>query len=196
VIQICRNRGWSVPHDVAMIAGSNEASLCDHPQPGLTSVELGYGRIGYEAARLLDRLMDGEPRPTRPILMPPVGLIVRASTDFFAVEDESVAAALRFISSHIREPIGVDDIAEAVGVSRRTLECRFREQMDRPIAAEVRRLRIELAKRRLAESDASIGRVAQESGFANASRMSEVFQRELGLTPRDYRGQCRVKGVA
>ena len=60
VAQICYNRGWRVPEDVAIIAGRNEETFCEHLHPTLTSVELGYERIGYEAARLLDRLMDGE----------------------------------------------------------------------------------------------------------------------------------------
>jgi LacI family transcriptional regulator len=47
---MCRQQGWRVPHDVAIIAGMNEESLCEHPRPSLTSVELGYDRIGYEAA--------------------------------------------------------------------------------------------------------------------------------------------------
>jgi hypothetical protein len=36
---------------VAMIVGSNEETLCDHPRPSLSSVQMGYERIGYEAAR-------------------------------------------------------------------------------------------------------------------------------------------------
>lgn len=97
VIQICRRRGWRVPGDVAIIAGSNEEVLCNHPRPSLTSVEFGYERIGYEAARLLDELMKSRskrrgPRNQSPkqVLLPPQGLIVRESTDFYAVNDEVV----------------------------------------------------------------------------------------------------------
>ncbi len=57
VVQACRNLGWRVPEDVAIIAGRNEETLCEGLRPTLSSVELGYERIGYEAAKLLDRLM-------------------------------------------------------------------------------------------------------------------------------------------
>ncbi|MDP6447104.1 MAG: substrate-binding domain-containing protein [Pirellulaceae bacterium] len=43
----------------------------------MTSYELGYERVGYEAARLLHQLMDGEQPPSEPILLPPQGLVVR-----------------------------------------------------------------------------------------------------------------------
>ena len=193
VIQICRNRGWSVPHDIAIIAGDNERTLCSHPAPGLTSIEVGFDRIGYEAARLLDQLMDGGSRPTRPLVLPPIGLVARASTDFFAVDDPLIAEALRYISSHLREPIGVDDIAAAVDTSRRTLENRFRSEMGITVAAEVRRLRIEMAKRLLTESGEPIRLIARETGFRTSKQLSEVFRRELDTTPRAFRKQMKVE---
>ena len=100
VAQMCRTRGLRVPEDVAIIAGWNEETLCEQPRPSLTSVELGNKRIGYEAARLLHRLMDGEAPPSEPILLPPQGLVVRESTDFRAVDDQLVASALTFISAN------------------------------------------------------------------------------------------------
>ncbi|MBT3202513.1 MAG: substrate-binding domain-containing protein [Phycisphaerales bacterium] len=41
IAQMCRQRGWRVPHDVAITAEKNEESLCEHPRPSLTSVEWG-----------------------------------------------------------------------------------------------------------------------------------------------------------
>ena len=187
VAQMCLNRGWHVPQDAAIITGQNELTLCEHPAPSLTSVEVGFERIGYEAAHLLDRLMDGESPPAEPILLPPVGIVVRESTDFFAVEDAVVAAALRFIADHIHEPIGVPDVAAAVSTSRPTLNLRFRKHLGRPIAAEIRRLRLERAKRELAQSDQTIYRIAHDAGFGDAKTFSKIFRREVGMTPREYR---------
>ncbi|MBT3199970.1 MAG: substrate-binding domain-containing protein, partial [Phycisphaerales bacterium] len=123
IAQACRQRGWRVPHDVAIIAGMNEESLCEYPRPSLTSVELGFERVGYEAARMLDRLMDGDTQPTEPILLPPKSLVVRESTDFFAVEDPVMSAALEFIAANSqRHQIGADDVARAVEIGLRTLQ--------------------------------------------------------------------------
>jgi len=159
VAQICRRRGWRVPQDVAIVAGANEEQLCEYPRPSLTSLERGYQRIGYEAARLLAELMD-ERRAKREgktdakpqhIFIPPQCLVVRESTDFFAVEDELVAAALEFIAANSHRRIGQDDVSRAVNAETRTLQSRFRKVLDLPIAATIRQVRMERAKRELVQ---------------------------------------------
>lgn len=192
VVQACHQRGWRVPADVAIIAGKNEETLCEHPQPSLTSVEIGYERVGYTAARLLDQMMAGQAVPTEPMRIPPQGLIVRESTDFLAVENELVASALRFIAANSHRRIGPDNVAQAVGAETRTLQNHFRKVLDRPIATEIRRVRIERAKRELAMTDRSLFEIARDVGFGKAMRMYEIFRRELGLTPSEYRKRLHV----
>jgi len=191
VAQMCRNRGWRVPQDVAIITGANEETICEHPRPTLTSVEIGYERIGYEAARLLDQLMDGGRRPAEPILLPALSLVVRESTDFFAVDDELIARALAYIAAKSHLEIGPDDVAEAVNTHRRTLQRHFKKYLGRPIATEIRRVRIERAKRELSQSNNSLAQIARDVGFGKAMRMCEVFQRELGIAPSEYRRNRR-----
>ncbi len=192
VVQACHRRGWHVPTEVAIISGKNEETLCEHPRPSLTSIEIGYDRIGYEAAQLLDQMISKPKKKVGSIRLPPQGLIVRESTDFFAVEDALVAAALRFISANCHRSIGPDEVAQAISCETRTLQNHFRKALDRPIATEIRRLRIERAKRELAQSKRPIEEIAHDTGFGSATRMGEVFQRELGLTPTEYRKQRQV----
>ncbi len=193
VVQLGHDRGWRVPEDVAIIAGQNQETLCEYPRPSLTSVEMGYERIGLEAARLLDRLMDGEPPPAEPTLMPPQGLVVRESTDFFAVDDKLVAAALVFISANSHRRIGPDEVAEAVGAETRTLQNYFRRVLDRPVATEIRRVRIERAKRELTQSQRPLAEIARDVGFGDIQQLYVVFRREVGITPSDYRKQRKLE---
>jgi LacI family transcriptional regulator len=193
VVQACRRRGWRVPADVAIIAGKNEETLCEHLRPTLSSIEIGYDRIGYEAASLLDRLMDGAAPPEKPILLPPLGLVVRESTDFFAVENKLVASALAYISANSHRSIGPDDVARVVGAETRTLHNHFRKVLDRTVAAEIRRVRIERAKRELANSKRRLADIARDVGFGDEKRLYEIFRRELGITPREYRKQRQLE---
>lgn len=192
VTQECHHRGWRVPADVAIIAGKNQEVMCEHPRPSLTSIEIGYESIGYEAARLLDRIMEGKPAPAQPIRLPPRGLVVRESTDFFAVENDLVASALRFISANGHHRIGPIDVARAVGAETRTLQNHFRKVLDRPIATEIRRVRLERAKRELVQGNRRLSEIARDVGFGEAIRMCEVFRRELGVTPSAYRKQRQM----
>ncbi len=195
VAQTCADLGLHVPGDAAVIAGGNEPTLCHYPEPSLTSLDYGYDRIGYEAARLMDSLLAGDPPPTAPLLLPPRELVVRHSSDFLYVADAVVMSAMRFIASHSSKPISVDDVAEAAGVSRRTLESRFKSNTDRSVAAEIRRVRIEHAKRLLAAEDLSIAEVAKIAGFKSNAQLCRVFQNELNTSPRAYRRQRQLHGT-
>lgn len=187
--QMCRNRSWRVPQDVAILCGHNEDTICEHTDPGLSSVDYNWERIGYEAAAMLDRLMDGEPPQPEPLLLPPTGILQRASTDFFAVEDELVSEALRYIAANLHKSINVSDVVEAIEMSRSTLERKFRDHLGLPIAKEIARLRLERVKRHLTESGMHIKRIAYETGFVDATTLCRVFRRELGTTPGQYRKQ-------
>jgi len=218
VAQVCRHEGWRVPEDVAIIAGWNEETYCEHLSPTLTSVEIDCERVGYEAARLLDELMDeadarqtrgkkakpnkkdndkqdpdaakaDQPAEPRHILMPPRGLVVRESTDFFAVENEVLRAALEYIAANCSEKIRPADVAKATSVEPRTLQRRFKKYLGRGIGTEIRRVRLERAKRELAQTDRTIASISHHVGFGPPMRMYEVFCRELGVTPSEYRRQ-------
>lgn len=194
VVQAAQRRGWRVPVDVAIVAGKNQETLCEHPRPSLTSVEIGYDRIGYTAAGLLEQLIDGHEKPVEPIRLAPHGLVVRESTDFYAVENAVVAAALAYIAANSHRPIGPDAVARAVGAETRTLQNYFRKSLKRPIANEIRRVRVERAKRELAQGDRALTAIARDVGFGTIQRLYEVFRRELGLSPGAYRKLHRLKG--
>lgn len=197
VVTMCRSRRWRVPEDVAIIAGYNEETFCEHLRPTLSSVEVGFERVGYEAARLLHGMMEGnEPEEPRHILLHPQGLIVRESTDFFAVDHPLVRAALEFIAANSHRPIATGDVARAVATGQRTLERCFRKYLERPIAAEIRRVRIERAKRELTQSDRSLADIARDAGFGVEQRMYQIFRRELGITPMQYRRDQKESGGA
>jgi LacI family transcriptional regulator len=187
VAQECLQRGWRVPEDVAIITGRNEEALCESPRPTLSSIEVGFERQGYEAARLLDQLMNGKKPPSGPLLIPPLGVVIRESTDFFAVDDETVTAALKYISQNAHRNIGPDDVARSIAVESRTLHRRFQKHLNRPVAREILRVRLERAKRELVQGKRSMEEIARAVGFGGAMRMCDIFRRELGVSPRQFR---------
>ena len=190
LIDVCRLKGLSVPQDVAVIGNSNEEVICASPPPALTSIDLGYTQVGYQAAVLLDRLMNGEKPPSEQLISP-AELVPRQSTDSYAVDDPLVARALRFIAEHGHEPIKVNDVAAAIPITRRSLERRFQKALRRTIAEEITRLRLERAKRRLVEADEPLKKVATASGFSNPTHFYRAFVRLEGISPKKYRQQRR-----
>ena len=122
LMDVCRAKGLHVSQDVALIGTSNEPEICNSPDPGLTSIDMGFGKVGYRAAALLDHLMSGGTPPETPELIAPAELVPRRSTDIYASEDLLVARALRYISENSHRRIQVKDVAGAVATTRRTLE--------------------------------------------------------------------------
>ncbi len=191
LIGMCRSKSLRVPRDVAVVGGGNEGVVCAAPPPTITSIDLGYAQVGYQAAALLDRLMDGEKPPDETQWHPPAELVPRQSTDAYAVDDPLVARALRFIAEHGHEPMKVDDVVAVTPTTRRSLERRFQNTMRRSIAEEIARLRLERAKRRLVETDEPLKNVAWASGFSSLNHFYRAFVRLEGVSPKAYRKQRR-----
>ena len=121
LLEVCREIGLRVPEDVAMIGVEIDELLCELGRPPLTSIAVPAERIGKEAAAILDRLLTkSRPAPST-LLVPPLGVITRQSTDILAVDDPEVAAAVRFIREHGFDHIQVQDVLQAVPVARRAI---------------------------------------------------------------------------
>jgi LacI family transcriptional regulator len=187
VINAAVEMGHEVPRDVAVMGLENEEVICLNPEPSITSIDLGWHQIGERAGALLEELMDRRRPSGEPILLPPLSLLPRKSTDAFNVDDEIVAQALRFIAEESHHPIKVRDVVAHVPLSWRSLERRFQDYRGVTINREITRFRIERAKRLLAETELLVKQVAEASGFANTRRLCEVFRRVEGMTPEQYR---------
>ncbi len=189
VAQRCRSFGLAVPQDVAIMTGCNESAFVEQPRPSLTSIDLDSEQVGYEAARMLHGLMDGRAPHTEKVFTPPAGVVVRESTDFHVVADADVEAALKYIAENFHRRIGPDDVAREVRLQTRTLQNRFRKALGWPVATEIRRVRVERAKRALAQSDRLVADIAEEVGYPDPMRLYEVFRREVGMSPSAFRKQ-------
>ena len=145
VLNICRSGGIVVPEEVAVISGVDDPALCNVFTPPLSCVDIPAERIGYEAADMLRRMMVGEPPPRKTMWIEATHVVRRQSTDLVAVEDADVAGAIRFIREQAFQRIRVPDIAAALGVSRRVLERKFQEFVQRTPKEEILRQQIERA---------------------------------------------------
>ena len=187
LIALCQGRGLHVPSDVAVINEYEALEIIDKPTPALTYLDMNHERVGFEAAAMLDRMIDGQDVQPRPFLIPPKGVVAQESTDFYAVQDDVVSAALRLISGNLRKPLSVEIIADGIGVSARSLQLRFSAALGRGVAQEVRRLRVASVKRMLHDPDHSIEEIARQSGLGSADTLCKIFRREVGVAPTAYR---------
>jgi LacI family transcriptional regulator len=192
VLEACRLAGLRVPDDVAVVGVDNDELRCELASPPLSSIVVPSERVGFEAAALLERLLEGGKPPGEPLLIPPIRVVTRQSSDVLASRDPDVTAAVRFIRDHRHLPVSVEHVLRAVPVSRRSLERRFRTILDRSIGDEIRRVHLERVRDLLASTTLSMEEVAKQSGFSCVHYMCRVFRRELNTTPTAYRRQART----
>jgi LacI family transcriptional regulator len=188
---VCRRKGLRLPDDVALVGFGNEELTCEMMEPALTSIEQGFERVGRRAVEHLARLLRGAAPRERTELVPPAGIVERASTDVFAVDDRDVARALRTIADLSARPLRVPAVVAAVGTARRSLERKFRKSLGRTIHDQIVRAHVERAKRLLAGTDEPLKRVARESGFRTPQQLSKLFRRSEGTTPLAFRRRAR-----
>lgn len=187
VLDACRRAGVLVPESAAVLGVGNDECLCHVSNPPLSSVDLDAERIGYRAAQLLEHLMGGGAPPKRPVLIPPKGVVARASTDVLAIEDEDVVRAVRFIREHACEGIRAADVLKHVAMSRAALEPRIKTLLGRTVAQEIRRRQIERVKQLLRETDMPLKQIAVQTGFRYPEYLMRAFRRAVGMTPKQYR---------
>jgi len=192
VIEACRRLGIEVPDQVAVIGVHNDDLLCDLCDPPLSSVIPNARRAGYEAAAMLERMMQGEKIPPQRLLISPIGIAARQSTDVTAVDDPQLSQAVRFIREYACEGIAVEDVLKAVPMSRTVLERRFKQVLARTPHEQIVRVRIERTKNLLATTDLSLAIIAERAGFEHVEYFSVAFKRLLGETPGRYRSRNKT----
>lgn len=192
LLEACHTAGLRVPEDVAVLGVDNDEVVCELTNPPLSSIEQGARALGYQAAALLDRLMDGKKSRSIRHLVKPNDVVMRRSTNILAITDPDVAAAVAFIRDHACDPISVSDVISVVQVSRSTLVTRFKAVMGRTIHAEIQRVQIEKARHMIATSDIPLKQIATLAGFAHINYLTTVFREYTGWTPAEYRRRSRI----
>ncbi len=193
VIDTCATVEIKVPEEIAVVGLDNDELVCNLANPPLSSVEVNARQGGYQMAEILDQMMAGKKPQLKTVLIEPVRMITRASSDILAITNPLIAEAVRFIRQQAHTGIRVDDVTNAACVSRRKLEIDFKRILGRSVFQEIRRLQIEKVTELLRETDFSNNRIACDTGFRTPQYMCQVFHKDKGMTMRQYRIKYRIR---
>lgn len=189
----CASQGIAVPEDIAILGVDNEEIPCELANPSMSSIELQLERIGYSAARVLDRLISPGSSPAREgdtdITIDPFQVIERRSTALYASEDPLVGEVFRVIRSDQGHTRSVSEIANELAVGRRTMEKHFREETGRTVHGAIVEQRVRVAAHLLKTTQLKTEAVAREAGFGSMQRFFAHFRHHLGVTPHQYRSR-------
>ena len=135
----------------------------------------------------LDAALRGRPGARRRIVLGAVRVEARASTAHFIGRDPLVAKARAAVAARIGERLPVSELAKSLGVSRRTLELRFRAETGVPIGEAILNERLARAKDLLRTTTLPCDEIAAACGFGDASHLAHLFRRKFGASPSSFR---------
>jgi LacI family transcriptional regulator len=187
LMQACLIAGIEVPEQVAIIGIDNDPLVRRLTRIPLSSVIQDAQQIGRAAAQLIEQMLHGVRPPNTPIVVPPAGISVHASSQHQLIKHPTVMRARHFIRQYACQGIKTKQVAEHVGVSRSSLDAGFRQELGCSVHDVILSFKLDAAKAGLESGDCSIADVAQDSGLTSIQHMHRVFKRELGCTPRAYR---------
>lgn len=191
LLAACRWAGIRVPDEVGVIGIGDDELICELTLPRLSSVALPARKIGRAAAEALERLLAGKNAAEKHLRLAPLEAVSRASTDRLPPARPAVLRAIDFMRAESHRPIGTDQVAEAAGMSRRTLERVFNADLGRTVHDYFVELRVQNACRLLRQTDLPLEDVSLNSGYTSLPSFMRMFAARMGSTPREYREHCK-----
>lgn len=104
-----------------------------------------------------------------------------------------VYRCLVYIHTHISETISVTDLAKYIGRSASYLTRRFKDDLGVSINACIMGYKLTEAKKMLTYSDKTLAQISCFFGFSSQSYFQNVFKKEFGMTPTQYRKQTQKR---
>ena len=187
VLKACRRAELSVPEEIAIVGIDNDEFVCTLAHPPLSSISLGLEIAGYEAASVLDRMIQGEKLDDLVIPVDANSIVTRQSSDILAIGEPLIAQAVKFIREHVREPIQIDDIVDHLPVSRRCLCDRFKKSMGYGVHQYIKKQRIAYMEQLLVTTDMSISDIAYHMGFSSDEHIAAYFRSVKSVNLHKYR---------
>ena len=191
IIRICNEVGILVPEEVAVMGTNADEVFCQISTPPLSSVAYPGESVGYEAARLLSKMMNGQYiKNDHLVTMPIRDIVARESTNTFAIDDLVVTQAVQYIRAVAPVyPIHVSEVAARSSLSLSGFNKHFVQLMGHTPKEEIKRVRLAKLQTLLKNSDEKISHIAMDMKFGSPEELSRFFKRETGMVPKEYRSR-------
>lgn len=120
-----------------------------------------------------------------------INMVRRTKANLLIAPAKKVAKECRFveqyINNHFREEISLELLSEKAFMNKFYLVHAFKQYKGISPINYLIQLRIKEAKELLSTTNYSISQISESSGFSSQSYFSQVFKKETGMTPNEYR---------
>src|SRR5690554_1477303 len=187
VSQICTINNIRIPEEISLLGVDNDELICHLSDPPISSIVTDVEKGGYEAGRLIDRMISGEIKEPFNIIIQPTRFELRKSTEKYDIENEYISQVANFIEDNFTTDIDIEGLTGLVPLSRRNLDVKFKEEMGTSIYQFILSCRIDYFANLLLTTDRTLFDLALESGFNDCKNISRIFKKIKGYPPIEYR---------
>jgi len=187
ISQICKINNIKIPEEISLLGVDNDELICHLSDPPISSIVTDVEKGGYEAGRLIDRMIKGEIVEPFNIIIRPTRFELRKSTEKYDISNGYISQVVNYIEDNFTTDINIEALSDLVPLSRRNLEVRFKEDMGTSIYQFILSCRIDYFAHLLLTTDRALFDLALESGFNDCKNISRIFKKIKGCTPIEYR---------
>lgn len=192
VTEACELCNIRIPDDLAVLGVDNDEILCNMSDPPLSSIVLDVKNGGYRAASQLDRMVHNPDEPQFNIVINPIRIERRKSTEGFSVSDPLVKNALNMIEHSEGQLLNISEIIDRLCTSRRVLEKHFRKEVGTTIYQYMLDYRASCFAEKILASDRAIMEIAYDLGYDDYVTLSKSFKKIYNMTPTQYRNYYKL----
>ena len=188
----CNRLGITIPDDLSVIGIDDDERFCDNLAPALSSIRLDFAQAGWLLASLLDERLGNPALKPQVRSYEPLGLSPRGSHLRAVLSSDSLIAKVdSLLADHAASGAKIPEILAPLGISRRSIEIRYRAATDRSLLDTLRSIRLERAKALASDPSVRLTDIPSLCGYSSVANFLAFFKSATGKTPSEYRRKTK-----
>ena len=122
VSEMCKINNISIPHELSLLGVDNDELICNLSHPSISSIVTDDENGGYTTGKMFDRLIANKKNVPFNIIVDPIRIELRKSTEKYNISDEYILNVINYIDENVASDLSVDNLVKIVPLSRRSLE--------------------------------------------------------------------------
>lgn len=187
ISETCKICNIHIPDDISLLGVDNDDLICNISDPPISSIELEVERGGYSMGRLIHQQIKKEHEGIFNIVINPIRIELRQSTEKHNIKDHYIEEAVKYIESHYDSDLSIESLLTHIPLSRRNFEVKFKKALGTSIYQFILNCRINHLADLLLTTDRSLADLASEAGFRDYNNISRIFKKFKGCSPLEFR---------
>lgn len=192
ISETCRMNNIHIPEEIALLGVDNDELMCNISDPPISSIELEVERGGYSIGRLIHQQIKKEHEGTFNIVINPIRIELRQSTEKHNIKDPYILEVVKYIDSHYSDDLTIDSLLANLPLSRRNFEVRFKNALNTSIYQYILNCRCNHLADLLLTTDRPLTDLAIAVGFKDYNNIARVFKKYKGCSPIEYRQKQKL----